>query len=237
MRILERFIKNNTPYLGRLVLRIEKEPEYNDIKKGYLNNIHLNLKFFKIVTRLIPNIKNESLELKDDTIVLIEKYTRCNLVKVIRLSDESETGRFFGYNLVYDKKHYWGDLDFGWWMMKNLIIVSEEEPKNVAFQYKDKKIIAVFIKVRDKTLFLKIGDKIFEEDYRPSPTFHETKEWKEWFNRYKLDYKRADDEKKFKMKGDGLVNYAPIQKRGRINIETKEDLLKSAKKIVKYLSK
>jgi hypothetical protein len=237
MRILERFIKNYTPYLGRLVLKIEKEPDYNEIKKGYLNKVHIDLKLFKIVTRLIPNIKNDSLELKEDTIVLIEKYTRCNLVKVIKLSEESDSGRFFTYNLVYDKKHYWGDLDFGWWMMKNLIIVSDEEPKNIAYQYKDRKISAAFIKVKDKSLFLKIGDKIFEENYKPSPPFHEKNEWKKWMEKFKADFKKVDNETKFKMSGEGLINYVPIQKRGRITIETKEDLLNSARKIIDYLSK
>jgi hypothetical protein len=40
MRIIERFVKNDTPYLGKLVLRFEKNTDYKSIKKGYLNKIN-----------------------------------------------------------------------------------------------------------------------------------------------------------------------------------------------------
>jgi hypothetical protein len=55
--------------------------------------------------------------------------------------------------------------------------------------------------------------------------------------KFKADFKKVDNETKFKMSGEGLINYVPIQKRGRITIETKEDLLNSARKIIDYLSK
>jgi hypothetical protein len=35
MRIIERFVKNDTPYLGRLVLRFEKNTDYKSTKKGF----------------------------------------------------------------------------------------------------------------------------------------------------------------------------------------------------------
>ena len=43
MRIIERFVKNDTPYFGNLVLRFEKNPNYKSTKKGFLNKIHFIL--------------------------------------------------------------------------------------------------------------------------------------------------------------------------------------------------
>ena len=134
MRVIEWFVKNETPYLGKLVLKFEKNPDYNSISQGYLNKIHLSFFSWKLSSRLIPNIVEKSLELKTDIIVFIEKYTNCVLYRYLKKTDEVDEGYIFSYNLLYDKQHYWGDIDFGWWMVKNQIIVSNELPQNVAFR-------------------------------------------------------------------------------------------------------
>ncbi len=237
MRIIEWFVKNDTPYEGRLILKFEKSPDYNSINKGYLNKIHLRFFSWKLSSRLIPNIVEKSLELKSDTIAIVEKYTNCVLHRYIKKTDEVDDGYIFSYNLLYDKQHYWGDLDFGWWMVKNQIIVSNELPMNVAFRYKNRQIIGTLIKVNDKKVFLDIGDKIFDEKYQPSSIDFEKKEWEVWAKKYKEDFTRANKEDKIKIRKEGLKRYLPVQKMGRFEIKTKEDLLLSSKNITKFLSK
>ena len=237
MRIIERFVKNYTPYVGKLVLKFEKNSDYNSISQGYLNKIHLSFFSWKLSSRLIPNIVEKSLELKTDIIVFIEKYTNCVLHRYIKKTDEVDGGYIFSYNLLYDKQHYWGDLDFGWWMVKNQIIVSNELPQNVAFRYKDRKIIGSLIKVRDKKIFLDIGDRIFDEKYQPSSVDFEKKEWEVWAKKYKEDFISANNEDKIKIRKEGIKRYLPIQKMGRFEIKTKEDLLLSSKNIAKFISK
>ena len=52
--MIEKLIKNTTPYLGKLVLKFEKYPHYSGSKSGVLNKVHLNLGFTKLVSRMIP---------------------------------------------------------------------------------------------------------------------------------------------------------------------------------------
>jgi hypothetical protein len=51
--MLNYLIKNETPYLGKLKLKLEKYPHYSGGDSGKLNNIHLKLGFTKLLRRLI----------------------------------------------------------------------------------------------------------------------------------------------------------------------------------------
>ena len=74
MGIIEKFVENDTPYQGRLVLRFEKNPNYKSVVKGFLNKVHFDFFLFKIVTRLIPEIKDNKLIPIPDKVNLMEKY-------------------------------------------------------------------------------------------------------------------------------------------------------------------
>jgi hypothetical protein len=53
------FIKNQTPYKGKLKLKFEKYPHYSN-RKNKLNKVHLNLGFTKLVSRIkINDIKTD----------------------------------------------------------------------------------------------------------------------------------------------------------------------------------
>jgi len=237
MRIIEWFVKNDTPYLGRLVLRFEKNPLYKSLKKGFLNKIHLNFIFFKIVTRIIPKIEGREILINENAKILIEKYTSCKLNRKVELNEESDHGSVIVHNLIYDKKHHWGDIDFGWWMIKNQIMVSQEKPRFLAFRYENRQIVGAYIKLNQGGLHLKIGDRIFEPDFRPSSPFYEQNYWKKVNKEYKIDFKNANKETKVKMMREGVKKYIPIQQLGRYKIETKEDLILSAERIFDFLSK
>jgi hypothetical protein len=236
MRIIERFVKNDTPYSGRLILKIEKNPFYKSLKKGFLNKIHLNFFFFKLVTRVIPKINGRALEINENAKVLIEKYTGCELYQKVEENEESETGYIVTFNLIYDKKYNWGDVDFGWWMFKNLLMVSSECPKFLAFKYENGKIVGGHIKLRDNSININVGDRIFEPEYKPSSIHYEKKFWKNVVRKYKIDFNKSDKVTKTKMMGDGFKKYIPIQQLGRHRIETKEDLILSSQRIFDYLS-
>ena len=45
------FIKNETPYLGKIKLKFEKMPYYTS-GRSKLNKVHLNLGFTKLVSRI-----------------------------------------------------------------------------------------------------------------------------------------------------------------------------------------
>ena len=73
MGIINLFVKNQTPYLGKLKLKFEKNPNYENTKNGILNKVHINFGFVKVTTRLIPNLDDDGWKLKEDSIPLIEK--------------------------------------------------------------------------------------------------------------------------------------------------------------------
>ena len=52
--MIEKLIKNRTPYLGKMILKFEKYPHYSSSQDGKLNKVHLNLGFTKLVSRFIP---------------------------------------------------------------------------------------------------------------------------------------------------------------------------------------
>lgn len=235
MRIIEWLVKNDTPYEGRLIIKFEKNPFYKSLKKGFLNKIHFNLFFFKITTRILPKIDDRLIVLNENSKVLIEKYTNCTLHKKLELNEELELGSVITYNLIYDKKYFWGDVDFAWWMFKNQIIVSDERPKFLAFKYENRKIVGVYIKLRKGGLIIKIGDRIFEPDFRPSSSFYSLEFWKKVEQEYKKDFKAADKSTKAEMIKDGYKKYIPINLLGRQVIMTKEDLILSAERIFDFL--
>lgn len=235
MRIIEWLVKNDTPYEGKLILKFEKNPLYKSIKKGFLNKIHFDLFFFKVVTRIIPKIENRLVVLNENSKVLIEKYTSCELHRKVELNDEIESGSIITHNLVYDKKYFWGDVDFAWWMFKNQIIVSKERPQFLAFKYENGKIISGYIKLKSGGLFIKIGDKIFENNYNPSAPYHEPKFWKKILKEYYKELRKADKETKGKIIKQGFKKYIPVQQHGRFQIITKEDLILSAERIFNFL--
>jgi hypothetical protein len=69
------FIKNTTPYVGRLRFKFEKHPHYTGGKSGVLNKVHLNLGFTKLVSRMIPYRNEDKWVINSQATKLITKYT------------------------------------------------------------------------------------------------------------------------------------------------------------------
>jgi len=237
MRILERFVKNYTPYLGRLVLRIEKEPDYKSTKKGFLNKVHLDLKTFKLVTRLIPKLDDRGWVADPEKVVLIEKYTGGIVKEKIEVDNENDSGYTKKYIFLTKNKKYVGDLFKGWWYYENQMMVVDERPGGISVKYKDKKIDGYYIRTDTENLSVKIGDRIFDEKYRPSQSDFKKKEWDEWNKKFTKFYNKSKDWKKRRLKKVGIVLFMPYNKRGFRKIKTNEEAKYTAIKIYDFIIK
>ena len=236
MGIINLFVKNETPYLGKLKLKFEKNPNYENTKNGILNKVHINFGFVKFTTRLIPNLDEDGWKLKEDSIPLIEKYTSCLVGKKWVNDDSFSSGYRSSYYLYIKNSGYVCDLEKGWWMYKNNIKIFEKYPQCVGLKYDGKNFKSCYVFCYEKSFFLEIGDKIFEQNYKPSKIFHDKTKWKKWFGDYKKDFKNSNKERKIQIKKVGMKNYIPIQERGRYPIKDMDDAIKSVENILIYLS-
>jgi hypothetical protein len=237
MRIIERFVKNDTPYLGRLVLRFEKNTDYKSIKRGFLNKIHINFKFFKLVTRLIPEIKDNKLIPDPEKVALIEKYTG-GVVKERRVKDdEYPESVITKHNFLTNDKRMIGDIFIAWEYYKNQMVVVPENPKGVALVYKDRKPYEYIVLDDKEKISVKIGDRIFNENYMSSMANYKREDWKKWYKKYIRDYHRADEKNKKRIKSGGVIKYIPYNMRGIKKIKTLEEAKITAINIIKQIRK
>jgi hypothetical protein len=237
MRILERFIKNNTPYLGRLVLRIEKESNYKSTKKGFLNKVHLDLKIFKLVTRLIPKLDDRGWVVDPEKVALIEKYTGGIVKEKIEIDNESKSCFTRKHIFLTKNKKYVGDIFKGWWYYENQMVVFEEMPTNISVKYENRKIIGYFIITETENVMVRIGDRIFNEDYIPSKKEFNKKDWDKWRkNFYKVYYKALGWQKR-ELEVRGMFHFLPYNMRGLKKITNINEAKESAIKIYEYITK
>jgi len=237
MRIIERFVKNDTPYLGRLVLRLERNSNYRSIKKGYLNKIHLKFLFFKLVTRLIPEINDNKLMPDPDKVALIEKYTGGIIVERRVKEKELNDILLTKHNFLTKDKRMVGDIFTAWDYFKNQMVIVEENPKGVALVYKDRKPYEYLVITDNEKISVKIGDRIFNENYMSSIANFKRDEWKKWYKKYIRDYHRADEKNKKRIKEEGIIKYIPYNMRGIKKIKTLEEAKITAINIIKQIRK
>lgn len=235
MRIIEWFVKNDTPYLGRLVLRFEKNPDYKSIKRGFLNKIHLDLKFFKIVTRLIPEIKENKLLPIPEKVALIEKYTGGIIVERRVKEKELEDVLITKHNFLTKDRRLIGDIFKAWFYYKNQMVPVKESPNGVALVYKDRKPHEYVILSEDEIIPIRVGDRIFDEKFMPSQANYKKNEWKKWNKKYIRDYNIADKKNKKTIKEKGIIKYIPYNMRGLKKIKNLDEAKDTAIKINNYI--
>ena len=68
------FLKNNTPYIGKLKLRFQKHPNYSS-SNSILNAVYLNLGFTKLVSRMYPTKSRNGWVIDERKIAKICNYT------------------------------------------------------------------------------------------------------------------------------------------------------------------
>ena len=236
MRIIERFVKNDTPYLGRLVLRFEKNTDYKSTKKGFLNKIHLDFKFFKLVTRLIPKTDDRGWVADPEKVSLIEKYTGGIVKEKISVDNESKSGYNLSHIFLTKSKKYVGDIFLGWFYYKNQLMILEEKPIGVAIKYKDRKIDGYLVMTEKVNVMVRMGDRIFDENYKPSKSEFERKDWDKWRKKFDIVHSRALGWQKKELDRRGMFHFIPHNLRGFKKITTIDQVKESAIKIYNYIT-
>ena len=138
---------------------------------------------------------------------------------------------------------YIGSMDEAQWYVKNKMMVDEKYPRGVAAVITedtygtDNPVIEGMYGYthRGGNLF-KIGDRLFDEKYKPTKEDYPEDEWNEYETRFKELYESEDELGKRWMDADGISYVIPYKLRGSRIIETMEDAFESAKNMSNYLS-
>jgi hypothetical protein len=186
------FIKNQTPYEGKIFLKFEKHPHYTSGGKGgMLNKVHVNLGFTKLVSRMVPDRDLEGYIIDQEKVDLINKFTWGKIGTHHVGGDKTEEFTLTNSFLAKDNS-YIGDIKEGWKYYKNNFIVCREYPHGVAIKlktYAPESMMKNSIKdpyekyvaeqmVNDNVVgyygythrggqLFKIGDRLFQGDYIP----------------------------------------------------------------------
>ncbi len=126
-------IKNHTPYIGKIFLAWEKDPEYQN--HTILNKVHLNLGFTKLVSRMEPiddtydHCKNWRVD--RDKVMLIEEYTGGNI------GAHKFDGGILQNAFLHPDGRYIGDIRTGWRYFKNNWGITDKKPNTVAVVFNE----------------------------------------------------------------------------------------------------
>ena len=244
--MIEKLIKNTTPYLGKLILKFEKYPHYSGSQSGVLNKVHLNLGFTKLVSRMIPRqvMEGGPSNIDPKKIELIEKYTG-GVIGTHKFGNDGEY--ILGNSFLTEDGLYIGDIKTAWWYFQNGMTVCEDYPHGVAVVWNTSKSDKTLVSGQDGIKgyygythrggsIFKIGDRLFEEDYIPVVEDYDKKEFDKYWKKYKKSYKMGDDFDKKYIYGDGIKAVMPFNIRGKEVIKNWEQAKQAAINLSKYLS-
>ena len=231
-------IKNTTPYIGKIRLKFEKFPEYTG--KSKLNKIHLDLGFTKLVSRIAPHKDLDGWLINPESKYLIEKHTG-GKIGSHSFGDKNE--HTLPNSFLTKDGQYIGDIERGWWYYKNNMMVCEDYPHGVATiieyndMYPDQQFIAGYYGYTHRGgQTFKLGDRLFDANYKPKEEDYEEWEWAGWKQKYDKSYSEGDDFDKKWMEESGISYVIPYTKRGSKVIETWEEALQAAINMSKELS-
>lgn len=244
--MIEKLIKNTTPYLGKLFLKFEKHPYYTSSQDGKLNKVHLNLGFTKLVSRMKPKqvMEGGPSNIDPKKIELIEKYTG----GVIGTHKFGNDGEYVLENsFLTEDGQYIGDINTAWWYFQNGMTVCEDYPHGVAVVWNTSKFDKTLVSGQDgiKGYYgythrggstFKIGDRLFEEDYDPVVEDYDRKEFEKYWERYVKQHSKADDVDRKWIYGDGIKAVMPFNQRGKEVIKNWEQAKQAAINVSKHLS-
>ena len=138
---------------------------------------------------------------------------------------------------------YVGGIDEARWYVNNKMIIYEQYPHGVAAAITeetygtDNPVIEGMVGYthRGAQLF-KIGDRLFDGNYKPTKDDFPEDEWVKYENRFKELYEESDEPDRDWMDRDGISYVIPFKMRGPKLIETMEDAFIAAKNMSNYLS-
>ena len=244
--MIEKLIKNTTPYLGKLFLKFEKHPYYTSSQDGKLNKVHLNLGFTKLVSRMKPKqvMEGGPSNIDPKKIELIEKYTG-GVIGIHKFGNDDEY--VLENSFLTEDGQYIGDINTAWWYFQNGMTVCEDYPHGVAVVWNTSKFDKTLVSGQDgiKGYYgythrggstFKIGDRLFEEDYDPVVEDYDRKEFEKYWKKYVKQHSKADDFDRKWIYGDGIKAVIPFNQRGKEVIKNWEQAKEAAINVSKYLS-
>lgn len=256
-------LENTTPYLGKLVFRFEKYPEYTGGKSYSVHNkTYLNLGFTKLVSRLIVKRDKETgLMVDPEKIKLIEEYTNGKIGTYrwwVVQSDDGGTPN----PTVYSKKEIdgrkvifkgeldnyfmtnWGesigDISTAWWYYKNHMKVYNKYPHGVAMVMKNwKPGRPNYIDVSGYYGHSHRGGQTFKIgdrlfDETYIPVQEDYPEW-QWAG-YEQGMENSDWSYLLESESPNIVDVIPFTMRGKKTIKNWKDVVQAAINLSKYLS-
>jgi hypothetical protein len=255
-------IKNQTPYVGKTHLKFEKMPYYvSGGKGGMLNKVHLNLGFTKLVSRIVPKRNLDGYIINPKKVELINRWTWGKIGTHQVGEDQSEEFTLSNSFLAKDGS-YIGDVKEGWRYYKNNLIVCREYPCGVAIKLKtyapdntmknsikdpyenyvteqieNDNVVGYYGYTHRGGQTFKIGDRLFQEHYKPQKEDYTEKEWSEFEKKFQKSLANAEDDLDRKwIEKDGISYVIPFKMRGPKIIENWDEARQAAINMSKYLS-
>ena len=252
------FIKNTTPYVGRLKFKFEKQPHHTGGGSGVLNKVHLDLGFTKLVSRMIPYNNYGGWVINSQATKLITSYTGGKIGTHTFGNNKEHT---LENSFLANDGTYIGDIERAWWYYNNKFYVCKEYPHGVAIKLKTySPVIRLVNSIEDTyenfiteqiendnvegyygythrggTLF-KIGDRMFDNYYLPTESDYTEEEWNEFNSKFQKSIKNADEVDMKYIYNEGITSVIPFNKRGKKVIENWKEARESAINLSKYLS-
>ena len=138
---------------------------------------------------------------------------------------------------------YIGSIEEARWYVKNSLMVDEKYPHGVAalitegtYGTDNPVIEGMYGYTHRGGQLFKIGDRLFDGEYKPSKEDYEETQWNEFQEKFNNLYEESDDLDRDWMDRDGISYVIPFKLRGKKIIENMEEAFKAAENISKYLS-
>ena len=248
------FIKNTTPYVGKIKLTFEKEPHYTSSNPySVLNTIHWDFGFTKLVSRMYPTLlENGYHEIDPEKIKLINEKTKGKIGihewwvctskntgynKTKYSEPDSKIWEINDHNILEESfvsrsEKYIGDIQDAWWYVQNNLEVCEDYPNGVAREVGEFRNTTGFYGYthRGGALFKK-GDRIFDENYKPKETDYPDWQWAGW----KLELEDLKSNPEDVMVLLTMKDIIPFNQRGQVIIDTWDEAKEAARNLSKYL--
>jgi hypothetical protein len=231
-------IKNKTPYAGKIKLKFDKNPHWSN-GSSRLNEIHLNLGFTKLVSRIELERDKHGPVIRPGIIEQIQKETGLKVyTHKFGPNDEYELP-----NSVHtpDGK-YVGSIDEGWWYLNNGFRATKGSHPHTAWAKRTKQWVGY--SHRGSCAFGK-GDKLFDQKWSPKEEdllqyekyylkhldkyYEECEEWAKSTSEHKVPAEEMTMAK-------WATQYIPFRLRGSKTIHSYEDAYKAAVNFANYIS-
>ena len=215
-----KLFNNETPYTGKIKLKIEKGGSYYSTGSSVLNKYYFKVFGYYVSSRMYPNKDADG-----DFIITAENKILIESTTGGYLSDVYNSIKHKGFTT--HKGDYVGDAKDAWWYYKNNLKVDDEYPGRVAQKWNKELLECIGYygyTHRGGQLFV-IGDKIFEKNYLPVEEHFEEWQWAGWLQ----ELEKSEH-------SNNIIDVIPFKLRGSKTIENLKEAKEAARNISDYLS-